>query len=83
MKYDFGLISPSRLSLRADPSNAMPVRSRSSFSTASGGTFGKRSIRDSRSAVREPEARSLTPSRYRLGTVIARLNDVCSYADGP
>ena len=60
------------------PSNAMPVRSRSSFSTASGGTFGKRSIRDSRSAVREPEARSLTPSRYRLGTVIARLKRRCA-----
>ena len=67
MKYDFGLISPSRLSLRAEESNAMPVRSRSSFSTASGGTFGKRSIRDSRSAVREPETRSLTPCTVTVG----------------
>ncbi len=63
MKYDLGLISPSRLSLRAEESNAIPVRSRSSFSTASGGTFGKRSTRDSSSAVREPETRSLTPAR--------------------
>ena len=41
MKYDFGLISPSRLSVSADSSNAIPVRRRSSFSTASGGTVGE------------------------------------------
>ena len=64
MKYDFGLTSPSRLSLSADSSNAMPVRSRSSFSTASRGTCGNRSISDSTSAVREVEATVPTSARY-------------------
>ena len=32
MKYDFGFTSPSRLSVSAEPSKAIPVRSRSSFS---------------------------------------------------
>ena len=40
MKYDFGFTSPSRLSERAVSSNAIPVRRRSSLSTASGGTSG-------------------------------------------
>ena len=40
MKYDFGLTPPSRLSVRALSSNAIPVRRRSSFSTASGGIWG-------------------------------------------
>jgi hypothetical protein len=40
MKYDFGLTAPSRLSESADGANAIPVRSRSSFNTASGGTPG-------------------------------------------
>ena len=53
MKYDFGFTSPSRLSLSALSSNAIPVRSRSSLSTASGGTCGKRSISPSTSAVRD------------------------------
>ena len=52
MKYDFGLTSPSRLSLSADSSKEMPVRSRSSFSTASGGMSGYRETRLSTSAVR-------------------------------
>jgi hypothetical protein len=51
MKYDFGFTTPSRLSESADPPNAIPVRSRSSFSTASGGTPGKRSTSDSTRAV--------------------------------
>ena len=52
MKYDFGLTSPSRLSVSASSSNAMPVRSRSSFSTASRGMCGKRAMRSSTSPVR-------------------------------
>ena len=40
MKYDFGFTPPSRLSVSALTSNAIPVRSRSSFSTASGGICG-------------------------------------------
>ena len=40
MKYDFGLISPSRLSVSADSSKAIPVRRRSSLRTASGGISG-------------------------------------------
>src|SRR5438105_14187312 len=66
MKYDFGLTAPSRLSLSADSSNAIPVRSRSSFSTASGGTPGKRSIRDSTSSVRLIGKPSVTGSSLSL-----------------
>jgi hypothetical protein len=40
MKYDFGLTPPSRLSVSAASSNPIPVRSRSSLSTASGGICG-------------------------------------------
>jgi hypothetical protein len=40
MKYDLGLTAPSRFSVSAESSNAIPVRSRSSFSTASGGISG-------------------------------------------
>jgi hypothetical protein len=40
MKYDFGFTPPSRFSVSAPSSNAIPVRRRSSFSTASGGTAG-------------------------------------------
>src|SRR5436190_10043650 len=52
MKYDFGLTSPSRLSVRADSSKAKPVRRRSSLSTASRGMCGNRAIRSSTRAVR-------------------------------
>ncbi len=60
MKYDFGFTSPSRLSVSAEPSNAIPVRSRSSFSTASGGMCENRSSSRSTSSVRESEAVELT-----------------------
>jgi hypothetical protein len=62
MKYDFGFTSPSRLSVSADASNAIPVRRRSSFSTASGGTWGNRSIRPSTRAVRGSAAVALMAS---------------------
>ena len=45
MKYDFGFTSPSRLSVSAESSNAIPVRSRSSLRTASGGMCANRAIR--------------------------------------
>jgi hypothetical protein len=60
MKYDFGLIWPSRLSVSADSSKAKPVRSRSSFSTASGGMSGNRAIRSSTSSVRVATAALFT-----------------------
>ena len=65
MKYDFGLISPSRLSVSADVSKAMPLRKRSSLSTASRGTCGKRSINPSTSSVLLV-ATALTPANYRV-----------------
>ncbi len=49
--------------MSAESSNAIPVRSRSSLSTASGGMCANRAIRSSTSAVRV----SLTPATYRLG----------------
>ena len=60
----------------------MPVRSRSSFSTASGGTFGKRSIRDSRSAVREPETQVAHACTVTVGTPHRAPEPAGSYADG-
>src|SRR5688500_1150767 len=52
MKYDLGFTSPSRLSVSAESSKAIPVRSRSSLKTASRGMWGKRAISPSTSAVR-------------------------------
>jgi hypothetical protein len=52
MKYDFGLTSPSRLSVSAESSNEIPVRRRSSLSTASRGMCGKRAISPSTWSVR-------------------------------
>src|SRR5262245_6339399 len=60
MKYDLGFTSPSRFSVSASVSNAIPVRSRSSLSTASFGTAGKRAIRSSTSSVRVADAAALT-----------------------
>ena len=62
MKYDFGLTSPSRLSVSAEPSKAMPVFSRSSFSTASRGTCGNRAISPSTSPVRVALVALLIPA---------------------
>src|SRR5262249_26980721 len=80
MKYDFGLISPSRLSESADAANAIPGRRRGSLSTASGGTLGNCAISDSRSAVREPDVVSLTSPRYPQQGVGAGRCDRCRYA---
>ena len=52
MKYDLGFTSPSRLSVSAESSNDIPVRSRSSLKTASRGMWGKRAMSPSTSAVR-------------------------------
>ncbi len=52
MKYDFGLTSPSRFWVRAESAKAIPVRSRSSFSTASRGMCGNAAISRSTSSVR-------------------------------
>ena len=64
MKYDFGLISPSRFWVSVASSNAMPLRSRSSFTTASGGMWGYRLMRSSTRAVREASklGRTLAPA---------------------
>src|SRR5205814_8947368 len=48
---------------RAEASNAIPLRSRSSFTTASGGIRGYRSIRLSTRCVRLPLS-ALTSSKY-------------------
>src|SRR6478609_9693665 len=69
MKYDFGFTSPSRLSLSAESSNAIPVRSRSSFRTASRGMCGNRAISVSTSSVRVP----LTTGTYRCQTPLRCL----------
>ena len=60
MKYDFGFTSPSRFSVSAEVSKSIPVRSRSSFSTASRGMCGNAAISPSTSSVRVPETVELT-----------------------
>ena len=73
MKYDFGFTSPSRLSVRAESSKAIPVRSRSSLSTASRGMCGKRAISPSTRAVRDSARRRSCPQRSWPGRRASRV----------
>src|SRR5262245_16241460 len=74
MKYDFGLTAPSRFSVSAASSNAIPVRRRSSFSTASGGISGNRSTSSSTSPVRVPTV-ALTAGTYPLRNPFCAMLD--------